>query len=500
MNSKRQTQPADPHFDVVIVGAGLSGVGAACYLQRRCPEKSFAILEARGSMGGTWDLFRYPGVRSDSDMETLGFSFRPWTSNKSISDGSTILNYIRETAAEFDIEQHIRYHHKLQHAAWNSEAAQWRLEATLENGERTLLTCNFLYMCSGYYDYDAGYTPTWPNMDAFTGRLIHPQAWPQDLSVAGKRVVIIGSGATAVTLVPELAKEAAHVTMLQRSPSYIATKPAEDALAQRLHRLLPARLAHRVVRWKNLLYGMYIYTMSRWKPALVKTSLVKLVKEELGPDYPEVEVEENFTPRYNPWDQRLCLAPDGDFFETIKSGRASVVTDSIDAFTQNGLRLASGETLGADIVVSATGLQLKMIGGVTLSVDGAPVDVPSCLSYKGAMYSGVPNFASALGYTNASWTLKCELISKYVCRLLIYMDEYGYASCTPRRPDPTLEEMKERPAVDLTSGYIQRSAHLLPKQGDAKPWRIHQNYFQDLAAFEYSGFEDGALEFKRAHR
>ncbi len=480
----------DQHADVVIVGAGLSGIGAACHLQRRCPDKRFLLLEARGALGGTWDLFRYPGVRSDSDMQTLGFSFRPWTSDKSIAEGPAILDYIRETAQTFDVEKHIRYHHKLLSASWCSKGARWRLEIERENG-RVHYTCDFLYMCSGYYDYDAGYTPQWENMEAFTGRFVHPQAWPQDLSVEGQKVVIIGSGATAVTLVPELAKEAAHVTMLQRSPSYIATQPAEDTFAKRLHRTLPHRLAHRLVRWKNLLYSMYIYQMARRAPGLVKRSLVGLVRDALGPDY---DVKTHFTPRYDPWDQRLCVAPDGDFFETIKSRRASVVTDTITTFTETGLRLASGEHLEADVVVSATGLQLKMIGGVQLSVDGVPVDVPNVLSYKGAMYSGVPNFASALGYTNASWTLKCELISKFVCRLLTYMDEHGYTVCTPRRPDA---EVREQLAVNLTSGYIQRSQHLLPKQGERTPWRIHQNYFQDLAAFEYSGFGDGALEFER---
>ena len=486
-----QTSPQHvPHTDVVIVGAGLSGIGAACHLQRRCPDKRFVLLEARDALGGTWDLFRYPGVRSDSDMQTLGFSFRPWTSDKSIAGGPAILDYIRETAHTFDIEKHIRYRHKLLSASWCSKQARWQLEIEREN-ERVHYTCSFLYMCSGYYDYDTGYTPQWENAEAFRGRFVHPQKWPEDLSVAKQRVVVIGSGATAVTLVPELAKEAAHVTMLQRSPSYIAALPAEDKLAKRLHRLLPARLAHRLVRWKNLLQGIYLYQMARRAPELVKRSLIKEVRKELGENY---DVEQHFTPRYNPWDQRLCLAPDGDFFKAIESGSASVVTDDITSFTKTGLRLASGEHLEADVVVSATGLKLKMVGGVQLSVDGAPVDIPNVLSYKGAMYSGVPNFASALGYTNASWTLKCELISKFVCRLLTYMDTQDYAVCTPRRPDA---EVREQPAVNLTSGYIRRSQHLLPKQGERTPWRIHQNYFQDLAAFEYSGFEDGALQFER---
>ncbi len=487
LSTQHEQRPAQ-HFDVVIVGAGLSGIGAACYLQRLCPGKSFTLLEARGAMGGTWDLFRYPGIRSDSDMETLGFSFRPWTGDKSVAGGSDILSYIKETAATFDVAKHIRYHHKLVGAAWCSDKAQWRLYV---EGAPTPYTCNFLYMCSGYYDYDAGYTPQWRGVDEFEGHLVHPQAWPKDLSVKGKKVVVIGSGATAVTLVPELAASAAHVTMLQRSPSYIATLPAEDKLAKRLHRALPSRLAHGLVRWKNLLYGTYVYRMARWQPELVKRSLLEKVQDELGPDY---DVEKHFTPRYNPWDQRLCLAPDGDFFKAVKSGAASVVTDEIDTFTAAGLRLASGEHLDADVIVTATGLQLKVIGGAQLVVDGTPVEVSKVLSYKGALYSGVPNFAAALGYTNASWTLKCELISKFVCRLLAYMDAHGYDTCTPRAPD---DAMQTRPAVNLTSGYIRRSEHLLPKQGAAKPWVIYQNYFQDIAALRYGSLEDGALQFGR---
>ena len=476
------------HFDVVIVGAGLSGIGAACYVQQHCPGKSFTLLEARENLGGTWDLFRYPGVRSDSDMQTLGFSFKPWTSDKSIADGSDILTYIQETAAEFDVERHIKYHHKLVSAKWDSGEAKWGLEVETKDG-LTRYTCAFLYMCSGYYDYDEGYTPQWQNVETFQGRVIHPQAWSEDISVKGQNVVVIGSGATAITLVPELAKEAAHVTMLQRSPTYIASMPAEDIWAKRLHRTLPHTVAHQLTRWKNLLYSMYVFKMARWQPAMVKREMVKEVQKELGSDY---DVETHFTPRYNPWDQRLCLAPNGDFFEAIKSGQASVVTDEIDAFTETGLRLNSGEQLEADIIVTATGLKLKLVGGVELFVDGTPVEMSERLAYKGAMYSGVPNFATAMGYTNASWTLKCELISGFVCRLLAYMDENGYAVCTPQRPGAPVQE---RPAIDLSSGYIRRSVHLLPRQGEAKPWVIHQNYFQDIAAFRYGRLEDGALRF-----
>ncbi len=487
MTPKLESEPAS-HFDVIIVGAGLSGVGAACLLQQRRPNARFTVLEARERLGGTWDLFRYPGVRSDSDMQTLGFSFRPWESKKAIADGPAILKYIRDTAKTCGVEKHIRYRHRVVSAAWRSERASWRLEVELEHGERVPYTCDFLYMCSGYYDYDHGHTPQWRGMDAFGGRLVHPQTWPEDLAVKG-RVVVIGSGATAVTLVPALAERAEHVTMLQRSPTYIATIPSEDPLAARLHGILPSRLAHSLVRWKNLLYSMYVFNMARWQPETVKRSLLTLAQGELGPAYDP----RHFTPRYNPWDQRLCLAPDGDFFAALRSGRASIVTGEIARFTKTGVQLASGEHLEADLVVTATGLKLKLLGGVRLTVDGTPVALSRTLSYKGTMYSGVPNLASAFGYTNASWTLKCELISGFVCRLLSHMEAKGYAVCTPRRPDAGVEE---RPAVDLTSGYIERARHLLPKQGAGKPWRIYQNYFQDVAALRFGRLEDGVLEFK----
>ena len=487
MTPKLESEPAR-HFDVIIVGAGLSGVGAACLLQQRRPNARFTVLEARERLGGTWDLFRYPGVRSDSDMQTLGFSFRPWESKKAIADGPAILKYIRDTAKTCGVEKHIRYRHRVVSAAWRSGRASWRLEVELEPGERVPYTCDFLYMCSGYYDYDHGHTPQWRGMDAFGGRLVHPQTWPEDLNVEG-RVVVIGSGATAVTLVPALAERAEHVTMLQRSPTYIATIPSEDPLAARLHGILPSRLAHSLVRWKNLLYSMYVFNMARWQPETVKRSLLTLAQGELGPAFDP----KHFTPRYNPWDQRLCLAPDGDFFAALRSGRASIVTGEIARFTKTGVQLASGEHLEADLVVTATGLKLKLLGGVQLAVDGTPVALSHTLSYKGTMYSGVPNLASAFGYTNASWTLKCELISGFVCRLLSHMEAKGYAVCTPRRPGAGVEE---RPAVDLTSGYIERARHLLPKQGAGKPWRIYQNYFQDVAALRFGRLEDGVLEFK----
>ena len=480
-------------FDVLIVGAGLSGIGAACQLQAHCPTKRFQILEARDAMGGTWDLFRYPGIRSDSDMYTMGYSFRPWQSEKAITDGPSILQYIKDTAREHGVDRNIRYGHRVTSAAWSSADGLWTVEAEV-GPERTLarFSCNFLYLCSGYYDYDAGYMPGWPGMERFKGRIVHPQHWPKDLAYAGRRVLVIGSGATAVTLLPEMAKTAAHVTMLQRSPTYVVSLPARDAIAAWLQRWLPARLAHGLARWKNVLLTMYFYGLSRRRPARMKDYIVKEVQKALGPDY---DVAKHFTPRYNPWDQRMCLVPDADLFEAIRSGKASVVTDEIEAFTPSGIKLRSGEEVAADIVVTATGLKVKMMGGLKLSIDGVPVDLAKRLIYKGMMLSDVPNMAFALGYTNASWTLKCELTSAYVCRLLNHMAARGYAWCMPRRPDSGITE---EPLIGLTSGYIQRASAILPKQGSHKPWKLHQNYALDLAALRFGAIEDGTMTFGRA--
>ncbi|MGB7923978.1 MAG: NAD(P)/FAD-dependent oxidoreductase [Pyrinomonadaceae bacterium] len=480
------------HFDVLIVGAGLSGVGAACHLRQRLPRKSFAILEGRAAMGGTWDLFRYPGIRSDSDMYTLGYRFRPWRDAKAIADGPAILNYIRETAAEFGVDKEIRYGHRVRRASWSSAEALWTVEA--ETGpEKTvvLFTCNFLYLCTGYYDYEAGYTPVWPGVGRFRGRIVHPQKWPEDLAYAGKRVVVIGSGATAVTLVPAMAERASHVTMLQRSPSYVVSRPAEDKIANWLRRCLPARAAYALTRWKNVLLGMFFYHLARSRPDLFKRMLAKGVRSHLGEQY---DIK-HFTPKYNPWDQRLCLVPDSDLFRAIRDGRASVVTDHIDTFTETGLQLKSGARLDADIVVTATGLVLKLMSGLQLVVDGAPVDLSKTMAYKGMMYSDVPNLASAFGYTNASWTLKCDLTAEYVCRLLNHMDRYGYAQCAPRVNDP---EVTEEPVLDFTSGYVQRALHTLPRQGSKTPWRIHQNYVKDLSMLRFGRVDDGTMEFKAA--
>jgi monooxygenase len=476
------------HVDVLIVGAGLSGIGAGYHLQANCPEKTFAILEARDCIGGTWDLFRYPGIRSDSDMYTLGYSFRPWKEAKAIADGPSILSYVRQTAADHRIDEQIRFNHRVLRAEWSTEDARWTVLAERSDTLETVrLSCSFLLMCSGYYNYEAGYTP-----EFFAGRIVHPQQWTEDIDYAGKRVVVIGSGATAVTLVPTMAEQAAHVTMLQRSPSYVVSLPAEDAIANRLRRLLPAKRAYSIVRWKNVLLTMLSFQLSRRWPRAMKAILRKGLERELPSDY---DIDRHFKPRYNPWDQRLCLVPDGDLFEAISDGRASVVTDQIETFTEQGLKLASGEELQADLIVTATGLSLLALGGIEFAVDGREIDISETMSYKGMMLSGVPNMAFALGYTNASWTLKCDLTCEYVCRLLGYMDEHSYQQCTPQQRDPSITEL---PFLDFSSGYVLRSLHKFPKQGSKAPWRLHQNYALDILSLRFGAVEDGAMEFARA--
>ena len=478
------------HFDVLIIGAGLSGIGAARHLQMRCPDRTFAILEGRDSIGGTWDLFRYPGIRSDSDMYTLGYSFKPWEERKAIADGPSILKYVRDTAHENDIERHIRFAHRATSAEWSTADARWTVE--IERGDakqRVQITCNFLFMCSGYYRYDEGFTPDFAGVETFAGRVVHPQQWTDDVAYAGKRVVVIGSGATAVTLVPELAKQAAHVTMLQRSPTYIVARPSEDALANKMRRWLPGKLAYSLTRWKRVLLGIYIFQLCRRDPAKVKGLIAGGVRMALGPDY---DVAKHFTPRYNPWDQRLCLAPDGDFFAAINSGSASVATDEIECFTETGIQLKSGAHLDADVIVTATGLNLQVLGGLQLSVDGVPVDLAKTLNYKGLMFSGVPNLASSFGYTNASWTLKCDLTCEYVCRLLNHMKKRGIKQCTPRNADVSITE---QPWVDFSSSYFARAMHLFPKQGSKAPWKLYQNYPKDIMLLRYGKVDDGVLQF-----
>ncbi|WP_304218535.1 NAD(P)/FAD-dependent oxidoreductase [Phenylobacterium aquaticum] len=481
------------HFDVVIVGAGLSGIGAAVHLQTDCPTKTYAILEGREAIGGTWDLFRYPGIRSDSDMYTLGYVFKPWTEAKAIADGPSILRYVRDTARDHGVDSHIRFGHKVVSAAWSSEDAAWTITA-VEGGETRAFTCNFIFLCGGYYSYDGGYTPDFPGADSFQGRIVHPQQWPEDLDYTGKKVVVIGSGATAVTLVPEMAKTAAHVTMLQRSPTYVVSRPAEDAFANWLRSKLPAKLAYAIIRWRNVLFGMYFYNFARKNPEQVKKSIIGMVREQLGPDY---DVDTHFTPAYNPWDQRLCLVPDADLFAALKAGSASVVTDHIAAFTPTGIKLKSGQDLDADIIVTATGLVLKALNGLELTVDGRRVEAAKTLSYKGMMYSDVPNLASSFGYTNASWTLKCDLTCGYVCRLLNHMDRTGQRQATPRRTDPSIGE---QPWLDFSSGYVQRAMESFPKQGTKAPWKLDQNYAVDLMNLKFAGVEDGVMEFSNPAR
>jgi monooxygenase len=478
------------HFDVLIIGAGLSGIGGAYRLQQRCPRRTFAILEARDSIGGTWDLFRYPGVRSDSDMFTLGYSFRPWTGRKSIADGPSILKYVRETAREYGIDRKVRFNHRVTRASWSSERALWLVEAESGAGaERAYFTCEFLLMCSGYYSYADGYTPDFPDIARFKGRIVHPQDWTDDIDCENKRVLVIGSGSTAVTLVPELAKSAAHVTMLQRSPTYIVAWPDEDVIANTVRRWLPAKAACTLTRWKNVLAGMYFYWLCKNKPERAKAMILAGARAALGSDY---DLATHFTPRYNPWDQRLCLVPNGDLFKSIKQGATTVVTDEIETFVETGVRLRSGRELATDLIVTATGLNLQVMGGAEIEIDGQRLSPGRTLSYKGAMYSDVPNLAAVFGYTNASWTLKADLIGSYVCRLLNYMEKHGYRQCTPRNNDPNVEVL---PPVNFTSGYFQRAMDNLPKQGSRKPWRIYQNYVLDIMTFQFAALNDGVLEF-----
>ena len=489
------------HFDVLIIGAGLSGIDAAHHLQKFSPRKSYVILEQRERIGGTWDLFRYPGIRSDSDMLTMGYSFRPWTHPKSISPGEDIREYITATARDEGIDRNIRFRHEIKRAAWSSEEAKWTVEAVKQASHEEIpvtLTCNFLFCCAGYYRYSAGYLPEFPNSNVFKGRLVHPQAWPtrvsadgktqEGLDYAGKRVVVIGSGATAVTLVPAMAKTAGHVTMLQRSPTYVISAPEKDRIANFLRKIMPAMWAYRLSRWKNVGFMTYIYQLSRRFPNFAKKRILKKARMRLGTDFDL----DHFTPRYRPWEQRMCLIPDADMFEAIKAGRASVVTDQIETFTEKGILLKSGKELEADIIVTATGLAMQAFGGMELTVDKQRVDPGQVLAYKGVMISGVPNFASVFGYINASWTLKADLICNYVCRLLNFMDRKGVRQVTPRPVD----ESAVAPFVEhFTPGYMQRALASWPKQGHRKPWRVYQNYLRDTISLRWTRVDDEGLEF-----
>ena len=478
--------------DVLIVGAGISGIGAAHHLKEKCPDKTFAIVERRSSFGGTWDLFRYPGIRSDSDMHTFGYAFRPWDKPKVVASGDAILEYLGDTMDACGIRESIHYGQTVTGASWSSDDARWTVTVADEaSGEERRYTCKFLCMCAGYYDYDEGYTPEFEGMDDFDGEVVHPQKWTDEVDYEGKRIVVIGSGATAVTLIPELAKKAEHVTMLQRSPTYIAAKPNRDAFAAFFEAVLPNRWAYALTRWKNILVSIFLYWFCQTFPNAAKRSFLRETQKQLGPGF---DVSTHFKPAYKPWDQRVCLAPDGDFFAALRSGEASVVTDQIERFIKDGVLTQSGDVLPADLIVTATGLDLKFLGGVPFEVDGVPVHFPDCFAYKGMMCSDVPNMTMALGYTNATWTLKADLTAEYVCRLLNHMSDHGYAYCCPRMNDPSIEAGTMLP---LTSGYIQRGRHKFPKEASIAPWTLHQNYLLDVMALRYGPVVDEAMEFAR---
>lgn len=481
------------HVDVLVIGAGLSGVAAGYYLQTNSPDRTYAILEMREAIGGTWDLFKYPGFRCDSDMFSLGYPFRPWPHEETIADGDSIREYIEDTAREFGIHEKIRFGHKVVSADWSSDDARWTVVAQrTDTGERVEYVARFVIGCSGYYDYEEGYTPDFPGRERFEGTFVHPQFWPQDLDYTGQRVVVIGSGATAVTLVPAMTDRAAKVTMLQRSPSYVVTLKRSDPLTKFLRQVLPEQTAFDFIRWKNTVTFSAFYHFCRAFPKQARALLIKGVKEAVGEDY---DVDTHFNPRYEPWDERLCLVPDADLFEAIKSGKAEVVTDHIETFTSAGIRLESGRELPADVVVSATGLKVKVLGGVQATVDGEPVSVSDTMFYRGAMFSDIPNFAMVIGYTNASWTLKVELVHEYVTRLLNYMRDHDYDAVVPRVND---DDVEARPLIHMTSGYFARAKHLLPKNGSKMPWKLYQNYFLDRVMLRRGKIEDGSLEFSRA--
>jgi monooxygenase len=479
------------HVDVVIVGAGISGISAAWHLQQRCPSKTFVILERRENLGGTWDLFKYPGIRSDSDMFTLGFRFKPWTSPKAIADGPSILEYLHETVRENGLDKHIRYGHRMVGLDWSSDDSQWTVQVETADGPREI-TSSFVLACSGYYNYDEGYSPEFPGSADFKGQIVHPQHWPEDLDYAGKRVVVIGSGATAVTLIPALANSGAgHVTMLQRSPTYIGSLPDVDPFAVRTTRMLPTKPAYIVNRWKSILFQAGQYNLARKFPNFMRKQLLTMAKRRLPEGY---DVQKHFGPRYNPWDERLCLAPNGDLFKTIRNGKADVVTDTIERFTETGIKLSSGQELQADIIVTATGLNLQLFGGAPIRKDGQPVDLTTTMAYKGMMLSGIPNLAFTIGYTNASWTLKADLVSEFVCRVLNYMDSRGYDVFEPAQPDA---DVNEAPLLDFTPGYVLRALDRLPKAGSRTPWRLKQNYLLDVRLIRNGQVDDESLRFSR---
>ncbi|WP_281649085.1 NAD(P)/FAD-dependent oxidoreductase [Parendozoicomonas sp. Alg238-R29] len=481
-------------LDVVIIGAGLSGIGAACHLKKHCPNKRFAILEGRDSLGGTWDLFRYPGIRSDSDMYTLGYNFKPWTKAKGIADGEDIRTYVTEAAQEAGIDSKIRYGHKVVAADWNSETAQWQLTVE-EKGETKTKTktktktimCRFLLCGTGYYNYEEGYRPQFVGEDNFTGDIIHPQKWPENYDYSGKKVVVIGSGATAVTLAPAMTDKAEHVTMLQRSPTYVMNLPQDDPVVNGLRKILPETWVYRIIRTRNIGISWLIYKYCRAFPNASRKLILKLTKKQL----PEGYDMKHFSPSYAPWDERLCVVPDGDLFTAITDGKASVETDHIDCFTEKGIKLKSGKELGADIIVTATGLNIQLFGNMSLTLDGEPLDISEKMYYRGVMFEGVPNLGMVFGYTNASWTLKADLILEHICRLLNYMEDSGHKQCVPVNVNGAVHE----PFVDMQSGYIQRAEGKIPHQGSKKPWKLYQNYVMDMISLRFGKVNDPSLEF-----
>lgn len=477
------------YVDVLIIGAGLSGIGAACHLRNKLPKKSIAILEGRHAIGGTWDLFRYPGIRSDSDMYTLGYNFKPWTNPKAIADGPDIRDYIQETARENGVDKLVRFGHRSLKASWCTDKARWTVDVQrTDTGEAFQMECSFLLGCTGYYNYEAGYTPEFKGRERFQGQIIHPQHWPEDLDYAGKRVVVIGSGATAVTLIPSMADTAEHVVMLQRSPSYVASVPLRDKLSNKLRRYLPEKLVYRMARTRNVGFQMFFYRLARAKPRAIRRLLLSQVRRQVGENFDM----KHFSPKYNPWDERLCAVPDGDLFRSIRKGKASVVTDHIDTFTEKGILLKSGQELEADIIITATGLDLQLLGGMTIELDGQPLEFSQTMNYKGFMFRDVPNFGMVFGYTNASWTLKADITIEYLCRLLKLMDKKRMKQVTPRLAD---DSIREEPFLDFQSGYVQRALPHLPRQGSKSPWKLHQNYALDLAMLRYGEMEDGVVTF-----
>ena len=481
------------HIDVVVVGAGISGIGAAYNLKTRCPQKSFTILEGRANIGGTWDLFKYPGIRSDSDMHTMGFKFKPWNSPKTIADGPAILSYLEETIEENDLRKKIQFNKKVIDASWSSIEALWTLEVE-DQSDKTIekTTCNILYLCGGYYNYDKGYTPEFKGVENFKGQIIHPQKWPENLDYTGKEVVIIGSGATAVTIVPSMAEKVKHITMLQRSPTYYFAAPDEDVIGNFIKKFTTNRLGYFLVRWKNILLGRFMLSRMRKNPEKIKTQLIDQVRDHLGEDY---DVDKHFTPRYMPWDQRLCLVPNGDIFNAINSGKASVVTDTIDTFTEEGIKLDSGEELEADIIITATGLNMQLLNGINIKIDNETLDISKKLQYKTMMFSDVPNLIATFGYTTASWTLGADLISEYACKLINLLDKKGCNYFCPQSGD---DVTSENDYLDLSSGYIERVKHQLPKQGSRDPWINTQDYLKDITQIRFKSLEDQDLKFKKA--